>query len=114
MLSGTYMPLGDVMNSLGDLTGRKIRFATLPVWSLWPIVWFADMSQRVLPFRLPISRDGCDDFRLDVHCDDTQTKEELDIKFRDLRRYGELDARIRQTSHEIRRPTGRFGSDELR
>ena len=49
-----------------------------------PFVEVRDVAM-VLPFPLPISRDGFDDTRWAVHCDDTQTTEKPGIKFRDLR-----------------------------
>ena len=85
MSSGNYMDVKDGMRLLSELTGRSIRLLTMPAWSLSPVVQFSHLSQKVMPFRLPISKEAFDMVRWDIHCDDSKTKSELGVEYRDLR-----------------------------
>ena len=80
MIGGTYMPFGETINAIAELTGRKIRFATLPTLVLVPAVRVVDAIQSILPFRIPINREGFEMVVMDPHCDDSQTINELGIE----------------------------------
>jgi len=80
MVSGTYRPFGDTINTIAALTGHKLRFATLPASVLAPVVRLMDVLQFIAPFRMPTSREGFDTLIMDAHCDDSQTIAELGIE----------------------------------
>ena len=85
MVSGTYVALGEAIEVLGELTGRRIRFATMPHWSLWPAARLADAVQRFLPFRIPLSLEAFYLTTWDPHCDDSETRSELGVVYKGVR-----------------------------
>ena len=85
MVSGTYVALGEAIEVLGELTGRRIHFATMPHWSLWPAARLADAVQRFLPFRIPLSLEAFYLTTWDPHCDDSETRSELGVVYKGVR-----------------------------
>jgi len=85
ILSGTSTPFGSIIGTISELTGRKLPHATLPGWSLLPMVRSAGFLQRVLPFRLPLNNEGFDTIRWDPHGDDSRARAELGYAPRPLR-----------------------------
>jgi hypothetical protein len=51
MVSGEYISLPDLIRTLGELTGRRIRFVILPRWFLSLFGRAADIAQRRLERR---------------------------------------------------------------
>ncbi|MEX0926068.1 MAG: NAD-dependent epimerase/dehydratase family protein [Dehalococcoidia bacterium] len=85
LLSGTHLALSALINTLADLTGRRIHFVTMPPWSLWPAVQAADLLQRWLPLGLPVTADGFNTVVWNPHGDDSESISDLGFAPRDLR-----------------------------
>ena len=85
ILSGTSMPFGSIIGTLGEVTGRRLPHMSLPGWSLWPVVRSAAFLQRFLPFRLPLNNEGFDTITWDPHGDDSRARAELGFAPRPLR-----------------------------
>ncbi|MFW6175129.1 MAG: hypothetical protein ACOC5K_05050, partial [Chloroflexota bacterium] len=79
-----YVPFGRVIDTLAELTGRKLRYLTLPWQSLWPVVMAAGVLQRFLPFRLPLNAEGFDAIRWRPHADDSGAMRDLGFVPREL------------------------------
>jgi nucleoside-diphosphate-sugar epimerase len=84
MVAGHYVSLPDIIRTLGDLTGRRIRFLTLPSWFLAGFGRAADIAQRRLKTRLPWSGEGIWVNNCAARCDDSKTRTELDWEPRPL------------------------------
>ncbi len=85
IVAGTYTPLAAMIDMLGEVTGRRLRYARFPAWTLAPTVRLADAIQRVLPFRLPINTQAFNLTVWDPHCDDSETTGELGIVYPSVR-----------------------------
>src|SRR5262245_14146690 len=57
-VAGHYIALPDIIRTLADLSGRRIRFVTLPSWFLAGFGRVADVAQNRLTKRLPWSGEG--------------------------------------------------------
>lgn len=84
LLSGTNMPYSRLINTLGDITGRRIRHVTLPGPVLRPFVMLAGLLQRVLPFRLPVNMEGFQVIVWDPAGDDSRAEAELGFRPREV------------------------------
>jgi nucleoside-diphosphate-sugar epimerase len=85
MVSGRNVKFSKVIDTLADLTGRNLRYITLPSWSLWPVVRSAGFLQRFLPFRLPLNTEGFDVLVWDPHGDDSKARRDLGFSPREVR-----------------------------
>ncbi|MCC5986110.1 MAG: NAD-dependent epimerase/dehydratase family protein [Pararhodobacter sp.] len=85
LLGGTRIAFADLIDTMSELTGRKIFRLTLPPWSMRPAVRAAGLLQRVLPLRLPVSQEGFDAIAWDVRTDDSASVADLGFAPRDLR-----------------------------
>ena len=85
MVAGYYVTMPDIVRTLGDLSGRRIRFVTFPAWSLAAFGRMADLVQRRLRTRLPWSGESIWIMNCDARCDDSRTREELRLEARPLR-----------------------------
>ncbi len=85
MVAGQYISLPELIQTLADLSGRRIRFATLPAWFLAGFGRAADVAQRRLKTRLPWQGEGIWVMNCAAHCDDSKTRNELGLEPRPLR-----------------------------
>jgi nucleoside-diphosphate-sugar epimerase len=85
MVAGHYISLPDLIRTLGDLTGRRIRFATFPAWFLAGFGRAADVVQRRVRTRLPWDAEGIWVMNCAARCDDSKTRNELGLEPRPLR-----------------------------
>jgi nucleoside-diphosphate-sugar epimerase len=85
LVAGHYVPMSDIIGTLGDLSGRRLRFVTLPAWFLAAFGRTADLVQRRLRARLPWSGESIWIVNCDARCDDSRTREELQLEPRPLR-----------------------------
>jgi nucleoside-diphosphate-sugar epimerase len=85
LVAGHYVAMSEIIRTLGDLSGRHIRFVILPAWSLAAFGRVADLVQRRLRTRLPWSAENIWITNCDVRCDDSKTRDELQIEPRPLR-----------------------------
>ena len=85
MVAGRRATAADLVAMLGEVTGRRIRFVTVPARSLAPAARLADLAQRVVPWRLPLGSQAVDVLKWDAHCDDSDTTRELGIVYPDTR-----------------------------
>src|SRR5215472_1872032 len=58
MVAGHYISLPDLIRTLAELTGRRLRFATFPAWFLAIFGRAADLVQRGVRTRLPWDGEG--------------------------------------------------------
>jgi nucleoside-diphosphate-sugar epimerase len=110
MVAGDYISMPDLIRTLADLTGRRIRFATLPEWFLAAFGRAADLVQRRVRTRLPWDAEGIWVMNCAARCDDSKTRSEFAIEPRPL---GETLTDTVQWLVEIgrltRREAGRLG-----
>ena len=85
LATGHYVTMPDIIGTLGDLSGRRIRFLTFPAWFLAAFGWTADLVQRRLRTRLPWSGESIWIVNCDARCDDSQTRDEFQLEPRPLR-----------------------------
>jgi nucleoside-diphosphate-sugar epimerase len=84
MVAGHYISLPDLIRTLAELTGRRIRFATLPAWFLAGFGRAADVAQRRLTTRLPWDGEGIWVMNCAARCDDSKTRSEFALEPRPL------------------------------
>jgi nucleoside-diphosphate-sugar epimerase len=84
MVAGEYISLPDLIRTLAELSGRRIRFAIFPRWFLGAFGRGADMVQRHLKTRLPWHGEGIWVMNCTARCDDSKTRSELDFEPRAL------------------------------
>ncbi len=58
MVTGHYVTMPEIIRTLGELSGRRIRFVTFPAWFLAAFGRMADVAQRRLRARLPWSAES--------------------------------------------------------
>jgi dihydroflavonol-4-reductase len=85
MVAGQYISLPDLIRTLADLTGRRIRFATFPPWFLAGFGRAADLVQRRVRTRLLWDAEGIWVMNCAARCDDSKTRSELGLEPRPLR-----------------------------
>jgi len=85
VLRHRYVTMPGIIGTLGDLTGRRIRFVTLPAGFLAAFGRTADLAQRRLRTRLPWSGESIWIVNCDARCDDSKTRDELQVEPRPLR-----------------------------
>ena len=85
LVSGRRTTAAGLVEMLGEVTGRRIRFVTVPARSLAPVARLADHAQRVLPWRLPLGSQAVYVLKWDPRCDDSETTRELGIDYPDTR-----------------------------
>jgi nucleoside-diphosphate-sugar epimerase len=85
LVAGHFMTMPDIIRTLGDLSGRRLRFVTLPAWFLAAFGRTADLVQRRLKTRLPWSAEGIWIINCDARCDDSRTRDELKLEPRPSR-----------------------------
>ena len=85
MVAGDYISMPDLIRTLADLTGRRIRFATLPPWFLAAVGRTADLVQRRVKTRLPWDAEGIWVMNCAARCDDSKTRSEFALEPRPLR-----------------------------
>jgi nucleoside-diphosphate-sugar epimerase len=84
MVAGDYISMPDLIRTLADLTGRRIRFAILPPWFLAAFGRAADLVQRRVRTRLPWDGEGIWVMNCAARCDDSKTRSEFRIEPRPL------------------------------
>jgi dihydroflavonol-4-reductase len=85
MVTGHFATMPDIVRTLADLTGRRVRFLTFPAWFLAAFGWTADVAQRRLRARLPWSAESIWIVNCNAHCDDSKTRNEFHLEPRPLR-----------------------------
>jgi dihydroflavonol-4-reductase len=85
LVSGDFMTMPDIIRTLGDLSGRRLRFVTLPAWFLAAFGRTANVVQRGLKMRLPWSAEGIWIINCDARFDDSRTRDELKLEPRPSR-----------------------------
>jgi dihydroflavonol-4-reductase len=85
LATGTYMEFKEIVLGVAEVTGRRLPTRTVPVRWMLPAGRLADLAQRVLPFRLPLSFEGMYIVSLEARYDDSRTREELGYAPRDPR-----------------------------
>jgi dihydroflavonol-4-reductase len=85
MVAGQYISLADLIRTLSELTGRRIRFVILPAWFLAAFGRAADRVQRRVSTRLPWDAEGIWVMNCAARCDDAMTRSEFTLEPRPLR-----------------------------
>jgi nucleoside-diphosphate-sugar epimerase len=85
MVTGHYVSMRDLIRMLADLTGRRIRFVTMPRWFLALFGRSADVVQRRIRARLPWNAEGIWVVNCAARCDDSRTRDEFALEPRPLR-----------------------------
>jgi nucleoside-diphosphate-sugar epimerase len=84
LVAGNYISLPDLIGTLGELSGRRIRFVVFPRWFLAAFGRAADMAQRRLKTRLPWQGEGIWVMNCAARCDDSKTRREFGLEPRPL------------------------------
>ena len=85
MLAGQYMSLVEIIRTLADLSGRRIRVVTFPRSFMAGFGRTADLVQRRLKTRLPWNGEGIWVMNCAAHCNDSKTRTEFNWEPRPLR-----------------------------
>jgi nucleoside-diphosphate-sugar epimerase len=109
LVAGHFMTMPEIIRTLGDLSGRPLRFVTLPAWFLAGFGRTADVVQRRLKTRLPWSGEGIWVVNCDAHCDDSKTRDELRLGPRPLQEtFVDTVRWLVETGHLTPREAGRI------
>jgi dihydroflavonol-4-reductase len=109
LVTGHFVTMPDIIGTLGDLSGRRIRFVTLPAGFLAAFGRTADVAQRRLRTRLPWSAESIWIVNCDAHCDDSKTRDELQFGPRPLREtFADTVRWLVETGHLTPRQAGRL------
>jgi nucleoside-diphosphate-sugar epimerase len=109
MVAGHYISMPDLIRTLAELTGRRLRFATLPAWFLGGFGRAADVVQHRVRTRLPWDGEGIWVMNCAARCDDSKTRNEFALEPRPLRETLADTVRwLHQTGHLTRREAGRL------
>lgn len=109
MVVGHYISMPDLIRTLAELTGRRIRFATLPPWFLGGFGRAADLVQHRVRARLPWDGEGIWVMNCAARCDDSKTRSEFALEPRPLRETLADTVRwLHQTGHLTPREAGRL------
>jgi nucleoside-diphosphate-sugar epimerase len=84
LVAGQYISLPDLIRTLGELSGRRIRFVIFPRWFLAGFGRAADVAQRRLQTRLPWQGEGIWVMNCSARCDDSNTRSEFALDPRPL------------------------------
>jgi nucleoside-diphosphate-sugar epimerase len=85
LVAGHYISLPDLIRTIGELSGRRIRFVVFPRWFLAAFGRAADVAQRRLKTRLPWQGEGIWVMNCAARCDDSKTLSEFGLEPRPLR-----------------------------
>jgi dihydroflavonol-4-reductase len=108
LVAGSYVTMPDIIRTLGEISGRRIRFLTFPPWFLAAFGRTADIAQRRLRTRLPWSGESIWVLNCDAHCDDSKTRDEFQLEPRPLREtFTDTVHWLAETGHLSRREAGR-------
>jgi hypothetical protein len=100
----------DLIRTLADLTGRRIRLATVPRWFLAAFGRAADLVQRRVKTRLPWDAEGIWVMNCAARCDDSKTRSELALEPRPLREMlVDTFRSLVEVGHLTSRGAGRLG-----
>jgi nucleoside-diphosphate-sugar epimerase len=111
LVAGEFMTMPELIRTLGDLSGRRLRFVTLPAWFLAAFGRAADVVQRRLKTRLPWSAEGIWIVNCDAHFDDSKTRDELQLEPRPLREtFVDTVRWLVEAGHLTPREAGRIAS----
>jgi dihydroflavonol-4-reductase len=109
LVTGHYVTMPGIIGTLGDLTGRRIRFVTLPAGFLAAFGRTADLVQRLLRTRLPWSAESIWIVNCDARCDDSKTRDELQLEPRPLREtFADTVHWLAEAGHLTPRQAGRL------
>jgi dihydroflavonol-4-reductase len=109
MVTGHYVTMPDIIRTLGELSGGRLRFVILPAWSLAAFGRMADLVQRRLRTRLPWSGESIWIMNCNARCDDSRTWKEFQLEPRPLREtFVDTVRWLVETGHLSRRQAGRL------
>ena len=109
MVTGHYVSLPELIRTLAELSGRRIRFATLPAWFLAAFGRAADVVQRRVRTRLPWDAEGIWVMNCAARCDDSKTRNEFALERRPLREtFADTVRWLVEVGHLTRREAGRL------
>jgi dihydroflavonol-4-reductase len=109
MVTGHYLTMPKLIRTLGDLSGRRLRFVTFPAWFLAAFGRTADLVQRRLRTRLPWSAESIWIMNCDARCDDSKTWDEFHLEPRPLREtFDDTIHWLVEIGHLTRRHAGRL------
>jgi dihydroflavonol-4-reductase len=110
MVTGHYISMPDLVRSLAELSGRRIRFVTLPGWFLAGFGRAADIAQRPVRARLPWSAEGIWVMNRAARCDDSRTRDVFELQPRPLREtFADTVRWLVEVGHLTPREAGRLG-----
>jgi dihydroflavonol-4-reductase len=112
MVTGHYVSMPDLIRTLADLSGRRIRFVTFPAWFLATFGRAADVVQRRLRTRLPWDAEGIWVMNRAARCDDSKTRKEFALEPRPLRQtIGDTVRWLVEVGHLTPQEAGRLAGE---
>ena len=109
MVAGHYISMPDLIRTLAELTGRRLRFATFPASFLAIFGRAADLVQRRVRTRLPWDDEGIWVMNCAARCDDSKTRTEFALEPRPIQETLADTVRwLHKTGHLTTREAGRL------
>jgi nucleoside-diphosphate-sugar epimerase len=109
MVAGHYISMPDLVRTLAELTGRRIRFVTFPAWFLAIFGNAADLVQHRVRTRLPWDGEGIWVMNCAARCDDSKTRAEFALEPRPLRdTLADTVRWLHEAAHVTSRQAGRL------
>jgi dihydroflavonol-4-reductase len=79
IVPGEYLSTPDLVDTLRNITGRRIKVTPAPAFVLLPLGRLADLAQRILPFRMPVGYEVIWAATRGVRADDKPAREKLGV-----------------------------------
>ena len=109
LAAGHFVTMPAIVGTLGNLTGRRLRFVTFPAWFLATFGRAADLAQRGLKARLPWSGESIWILNCNARCDGSKTRDELLLDPRPLAEtFADTIHWLAQAGHLSDREAGRL------
>jgi nucleoside-diphosphate-sugar epimerase len=80
IVPGYHLSPVDIARKLTAITGRRIPAVSAPAGMLIPAARLADLAQKRLPVRLPVSAEGLYITACDLHYDDSRVRTEFGVE----------------------------------
>ena len=84
LVAGHYLSLAEIIRTLADLTGRRLRFVALPKRAMEAFGRLIDGVQRRISPRLPWNYEGIWVLDCEARCDDSRTRQDLGVEPRPI------------------------------
>src|SRR5262245_45706969 len=110
LVGGHFMTMPEIIHTLVKLNGRPLRFVIMPAWFFAGFGRTSDVAQRRQKTRRPWSGEGMWVVNCNAQCDDSKTRDELQLEPRPLQEtFADTVRWLVETGHVTPRQAGRLG-----